>query len=352
MRGTTLDVAHRVTLAHELTHVLQDQHFDLTKLQKQACASDTGDPAAFKALVEGDAVRIQHDYLQAALDRGPEGVRPRERRRGQARQEGDRVGSRHRRPARRRAVRVRDRRRSRVLIASGGNDAVNDALTGPTPSSAVFVAGRRLSTPSVAVDAPLPSADGVAVGRPEPFGPFEMYLTLSHAARPAARARWPPTSSAAARRSRSGATASRATASSSIRRPSTAARSSSDAVQRLGARPGAHECRHGGRPRRLHRVRSRAKPSRIRRSRGFDDGGRAPEHSHRSSRSTAAKASTISGDSRALLRPRVRRRARRGAAGPRDRRRQADGRRRTRRSGRSARTSAVTCRDDPDSGLP
>ena len=29
IRGTTLDVSHRATLAHELTHVLQDQHFDL-----------------------------------------------------------------------------------------------------------------------------------------------------------------------------------------------------------------------------------------------------------------------------------------------------------------------------------
>ena len=39
MRGTTLDVEHRVTIAHELTHVLQDQHFDLPKLQKQAADS-------------------------------------------------------------------------------------------------------------------------------------------------------------------------------------------------------------------------------------------------------------------------------------------------------------------------
>ena len=35
-------VETRVTLAHELTHVLQDQHFDLPKLQKRAADSDTG----------------------------------------------------------------------------------------------------------------------------------------------------------------------------------------------------------------------------------------------------------------------------------------------------------------------
>ena len=43
VRGTTLDVEHRVTVAHELTHVLQDQHFDLQKLQKRAAIPTTGD---------------------------------------------------------------------------------------------------------------------------------------------------------------------------------------------------------------------------------------------------------------------------------------------------------------------
>src|SRR6185436_18525098 len=39
VRGKHLDAEHRVTLAHELTHGLQDQHYDLTKLQD---AADTG----------------------------------------------------------------------------------------------------------------------------------------------------------------------------------------------------------------------------------------------------------------------------------------------------------------------
>src|SRR5215510_12547680 len=64
VRGTTLDVAHRVTIAHELTHVLQDQNFDLMKMQKLAQQSNTGDLSAYKGLVEGDAVRIQDQYLQ------------------------------------------------------------------------------------------------------------------------------------------------------------------------------------------------------------------------------------------------------------------------------------------------
>ena len=59
VRGTDLDPYTRVTLAHELTHVLQDQYFDLKKLQDDAPG---GDSTAVTALIEGDAVRIQDSY--------------------------------------------------------------------------------------------------------------------------------------------------------------------------------------------------------------------------------------------------------------------------------------------------
>jgi hypothetical protein len=60
VRGTALNAATKVTLAHELTHTLQDQHFDLTKLDNQA---DTADSSfALTGLVEGDAVLTQGDY--------------------------------------------------------------------------------------------------------------------------------------------------------------------------------------------------------------------------------------------------------------------------------------------------
>jgi hypothetical protein len=55
------DVATRVTLAHELTHALQDQHFDLTALQRKAAKTHSG--TVLRTIVEGDAVRIQDDYL-------------------------------------------------------------------------------------------------------------------------------------------------------------------------------------------------------------------------------------------------------------------------------------------------
>lgn len=53
VRGTTLDPYQRVTLVHELTHVLQDQYFDLEEI---------GGSSAVTALIEGDATRIEDQY--------------------------------------------------------------------------------------------------------------------------------------------------------------------------------------------------------------------------------------------------------------------------------------------------
>lgn len=55
-----IDVATRVTLAHELTHALQDQHFDLAKVRKAADTHHAQTTA--RAVIEGDAVRIQTLY--------------------------------------------------------------------------------------------------------------------------------------------------------------------------------------------------------------------------------------------------------------------------------------------------
>ena len=58
IRGTTLSVGLRVTIVHELTHALQDQHFDLNR------SFDTeGGNSFFQALAEGDATRIENAYV-------------------------------------------------------------------------------------------------------------------------------------------------------------------------------------------------------------------------------------------------------------------------------------------------
>jgi hypothetical protein len=58
--GSTLDVEERVTLAHELTHTLDDEHFDLAKLNRIGSQHDTD---AVTALIEGDAVWVQNKYV-------------------------------------------------------------------------------------------------------------------------------------------------------------------------------------------------------------------------------------------------------------------------------------------------
>ena len=65
------DAAHRVTLAHELTHVLQDQYFDLTAMKARVRRDPEGSSEALRAFIEGDANRIESKYVKtlSAADR-------------------------------------------------------------------------------------------------------------------------------------------------------------------------------------------------------------------------------------------------------------------------------------------
>jgi hypothetical protein len=63
VRGKRLGVMARVTLAHELTHALQDQHFDLGAMLRNA--ERRHGSTALRALVEGDAVRVQNRYVES-----------------------------------------------------------------------------------------------------------------------------------------------------------------------------------------------------------------------------------------------------------------------------------------------
>jgi hypothetical protein len=70
IRGKRLTPAVRFTLVHELTHVLQDQHFDTAarskKLAKESDdGSDDNEESVFDALVEGDAQRVAALYRKS-----------------------------------------------------------------------------------------------------------------------------------------------------------------------------------------------------------------------------------------------------------------------------------------------
>jgi hypothetical protein len=60
VRGASVTPYVRVTLAHELTHALDDQHFELDRPALDDADDERG--FAFSSLVEGNAVRIQDRY--------------------------------------------------------------------------------------------------------------------------------------------------------------------------------------------------------------------------------------------------------------------------------------------------
>jgi len=67
VRGIDMTVEVRATLVHELTHALQDQHFDIGTARNDAFAT-SGERSAFRALVEGDANRIEDEYISSLTE--------------------------------------------------------------------------------------------------------------------------------------------------------------------------------------------------------------------------------------------------------------------------------------------
>ena len=62
VRGTDMTVDLRVTLIHEFVHVLQDQNFGIG-LRRTSQFTTSQQDSAFRAVVEGDAKRIEDEYI-------------------------------------------------------------------------------------------------------------------------------------------------------------------------------------------------------------------------------------------------------------------------------------------------
>jgi hypothetical protein len=177
VRGTTLTPATRVVLAHELTHVLQDQYFDLQKMKRSAPGGDTG---AVTALIEGDAVRVQNAYaeqLSAADKRAYARSQRDEQRESAAATSGippvlsDFLGF----PYAFGPVLLQD------LIATGGNAEVDRAFRHPPSEEAqVFDPGQHPYTEqAVTLPAPSVPAGAKRVDKPAPFGEVSLFEVLS-----------------------------------------------------------------------------------------------------------------------------------------------------------------------------
>jgi hypothetical protein len=67
VRGTEVTPFVREVLAHELTHALDDQWFDLNRPQLDVADDETS--FGFAALAEGDAMRIEHAYVGSLSQR-------------------------------------------------------------------------------------------------------------------------------------------------------------------------------------------------------------------------------------------------------------------------------------------
>jgi hypothetical protein len=181
IRGTgPLDVERKATLAHELTHVLQDQHFDLEQLEQDAADSKAGTTNALKALVEGDAERIKFAYLKklpqadqdaydAAEDTTSSGIED------QTTDVAEIVKIELGAPYTFGPLALR------VITAHGGNRAVDEALQRPAPTDAIFLdpSDALKAQKVVTVAKPVLKAGEKQLGPADQLGAFDLYTVLA-----------------------------------------------------------------------------------------------------------------------------------------------------------------------------
>lgn len=175
VRGTELSVGVRVTLVHELTHALQDQHFDLAEIVGGDL--DDGESDARRALVEGDALRIEDQYVSEALSEEERTSYQAEYDEELAQGEAATADVPSFVTASFGLPYALGRPFVTMLDAQGGNDAVDDALRDP-PTTA-----EHLFDPVSYLDREKPlevelGLDDIETDDDGTFGPAEWYLLL------------------------------------------------------------------------------------------------------------------------------------------------------------------------------
>lgn len=69
--GSSLSLTEQAIYVHEYTHALQDQHFDLGRLESEELMNAPDQSLALLALVEGDATAVMNLFTQAASVQNP-----------------------------------------------------------------------------------------------------------------------------------------------------------------------------------------------------------------------------------------------------------------------------------------
>jgi hypothetical protein len=179
VRGTEMTPDLRVTLAHELVHVLQDQHFDLDAML------DDGAPTAdqlsgYLALIEGDATRIEQAYVDSLSDADRESYLDAiGQASGQAEEQlGDIPGV---------LVAMEGSPYAlgpplvELIAAQGGNDAVDDAFEDPPASTEHMIDPRSYFAGDSAdeVTTPVVPTGGEQIGEDDRLGALPLFLLLS-----------------------------------------------------------------------------------------------------------------------------------------------------------------------------
>ena len=187
VRGKQLDAMMKVTLAHELTHALDDQHFDLDALDRAADKAHA--TTVLDALVEGNATRVEDEYVQRLPDdERDEYESGRSDTGASIEEEHDAADI----PA---AVDVffgspyfLGVQMVQVAAHDGGNESVDGLFGDPPRSELAFIdAGTVASTQVPFAVPPPPIEEGERrSGRRDSFGAFALYLMLSTAMNPAA----------------------------------------------------------------------------------------------------------------------------------------------------------------------
>jgi hypothetical protein len=175
VRGTELTPDLRVTLAHELTHVLQDQFVDLNGVEADL---NEDDASRYRAVVEGDATNVEDAYADKELtdaeydeyvDRSQD-----------ASDEVDLEGVPPAMVALFEAPYAIGPSFDRILKNERGSSGLNDALRDPPASDLqlldprVYLAGRAPED----VDVPSPPSGQAVIDEGE-FGTFDWYIVLA-----------------------------------------------------------------------------------------------------------------------------------------------------------------------------
>jgi hypothetical protein len=182
VRGKAIDTPNaKVTVAHELTHALQDQHFDLNKLEQQAEKSHSSD--ALRSLIEGDAVRVQKLYLDTLSDADQQTYASQNNSDvKQAQEQSDAANVPESMQVLLEAPYAFGDSMLQVVIAAGKEQALDGLFRKPPENDLAYLQPTTLVDSSKFTKVAAPAVDGKGekqVGKPDTFGAFALYLVLA-----------------------------------------------------------------------------------------------------------------------------------------------------------------------------